>query len=146
MPSITLQHFALELLAFTWSIVYVTLVGVGEGVGFGVGVKVGEGVGVGEVVSETLGVVDGAAEGVDDTVAESDGVGEGVTLMVTPLFQINFLPDLIHVNLLPWKIWVELSFVHEAPATGVFAKEAGAINVEAITISETVSARNLIRR
>jgi hypothetical protein len=26
-----------------------------------------------------------------------------VTLMATPLFHTNFLPDLIQVNFLPWK-------------------------------------------
>ena len=49
-------------------------VGVGVAVGEGVGVAVGEGVGV----------------------AVGEGVGVGFTT-ATPLFQTNFLPDLMHV-------------------------------------------------
>ena len=51
------------------------------------------------------GVEDGVEEGVEDGVEEGveEGVGDifGVgTLTMTPLFQTNFLPDLIQVNFL----------------------------------------------
>ena len=55
-------------------------------IGVGIGVEIG--VGIGEVVGEVVGV----------------GVGDAMTvgfLTATPLFQTNFFPDLIQVNLLP---------------------------------------------
>ena len=64
------------------------MLGVGEGVGAGVGDADAEGVGVG--VATAVGV----AVGVGDL------VGTGF-LMLTPLFQTNFLPDLTQVYLIP---------------------------------------------
>jgi hypothetical protein len=45
-------------------------------------------------------------------------VGEGFAT-ITPLFQTNFLPDLIHVNFLPTTTEVMPAFVHAAPALAV---------------------------
>ncbi|MDP1712109.1 MAG: hypothetical protein Q8K86_06600 [Candidatus Nanopelagicaceae bacterium] len=59
----------------------------GLGVGFGFG---------------DFGVDEGVDEGVDAGVVEGVKVGFGVgTFTKTPLFQINFLPDLIQVKSLP---------------------------------------------
>jgi len=65
-------------------------VGIGAGVGVGVGVGVGIGVGVGE--------------------------GEGVAFFTaTPLFQINFFPDLIQVYLIPDDVLVWPSTLQAVP-------------------------------
>jgi len=65
-------------------------VGIGAGVGVGVGVGVGIGVGVGE--------------------------GEGVAFFTaTPLFQINFFPDLIQVYLIPDDVLVWPSTLQAMP-------------------------------
>ena len=70
--------------------------GVGVGVGVGDGVGVGEGVGVG--------------------VGEGVGEGVGVTfLTATPLFQINFFPDLMQVYLIPDDVLVFPSVLHVVP-------------------------------
>jgi hypothetical protein len=44
---------------------------------------------------------DGVGVAVTEGVAVGDGVGVTFTVIVTPLFQINFFPDFTHVNLLP---------------------------------------------
>ena len=50
------------------------------------------------------------------------GVGLGdAALIVTPLFQTSFVPDLMQVNFLPEAIAVEPALVHLAPALGVAA-------------------------
>ena len=67
----------------------------GDGDGDGVGV------GVGEAEGDGIGVADG----------EAVGLGSA-----TPLFQINFLPDLTHVNLLPFAVSVVPTFLHGSPA------------------------------
>jgi hypothetical protein len=66
-----------------------------------------------------VGVGDGDGDGVGE--ADGDGVGEadGEAVgfgSVTPLFQINFLPDLIHVNLLPFAVAVLPTFLQGSPA------------------------------
>ena len=78
------------------------IVGVGEGVGVGVGDADTEGVGVG--VTTAVGV----AVGVGDLV----GVG---FLMLTPLFQTNFLPDLTQVYLMPADVLVWPCLLQEVP-------------------------------
>ena len=52
---------------------------------------------------------------------DADGVGfiEGDTGI--PLFQTNFLPDLIQVNLLPAETAVAPNLEHEAPGFGATA-------------------------
>ena len=68
--------------------------------GVGVGVGVGDGVGVGEGVGVRVGV----------------GEGVGVTfLTATPLFQTNFLPDLIQVYLIPDDVLVWPSTLQAVP-------------------------------
>jgi hypothetical protein len=64
--------------------------GVGDGLGVGVGSSVadGEGVGVGDGVEVDVGV------GIE--VEVGIGLGSG-----TPLFQMSFLPDLMHVYFIP---------------------------------------------
>ena len=58
--------------------------------------------GVGEAltVSDGVGLTEGDALVVG--VGVGVGVGDGVVLIVTPLLQTNFLPDLMQVNLFPW--------------------------------------------
>jgi hypothetical protein len=78
------------------------MLGVGEGVGAGVGDADAEGVGVG--VATAVGV----AVGVGDL------VGTGF-LMLTPLFQTNFLPDLTQVYLMPADVLVWPCLLQEVP-------------------------------
>ena len=44
-----------------------------------------------------------------------------VLLTATPLFQVSFLPDLVHVNFLPLAISVAPALVQGAPALGAAA-------------------------
>ena len=77
--------------------------GVGAGVGVGVGVGVLSGVGV------AIGV------------GEATGVGLTTGFTNTPLFQTNFLPDLIHVYFFPAIVEVAPTFAHADPALGAAA-------------------------
>ena len=49
------------------------------------------------------------------------GDGFGAALIVTPLFQTSFVPDLMQVNFLPEAVAVAPALVHLAPALGVAA-------------------------
>ena len=90
-----------------------------------------DGVGVGDGVADADGVGDGVADtdGVGDGVADADGVGEatgvgvtvGVATTFTPLLHTNFLPDLTQVNLYPFTVDVEFTFVQVPPAFAVAA-------------------------
>ena len=75
---------------------------VGVGVGVGVGASLGDGVGVGVSLGEGVGV----------------GVllGGATTGIFTPLFQINFLPDLTQVNFLPRYVLVLPALGQVVPA------------------------------
>jgi hypothetical protein len=73
---------------------------------------VGEGVGVGEAVGVGVGS-DGLKTGFRD--------GFGAALIVTPLFQTSFFPDLTHVNFLLAAVAVAPALVHFVPALGVAA-------------------------
>ena len=54
-----------------------------------------------------VGVAVGDGDGVGDVVGVAIGVGD---LAGTPLFQINFLPDLMQVNFLPFEVAVRPAF------------------------------------
>ena len=73
----------------------------------------GVGDGDGEADGDGDGDGDGEADGDGIGVADGEAVGLG---SVTPLFQINFLPDLTHVNLLPFAVAVLPAFLHGSPA------------------------------
>jgi hypothetical protein len=79
-------------------------VGIGVGVGDGVGVTTGVGVGVGSTGLKT-----------------GFRFGFGAAFIVTPLFQISLLPDLMQVNFLLDAVAVAPALVHLAPALGVAA-------------------------
>jgi len=86
----------------------------------------------------TVGV--GVGVGVGD--AEGDGSGVGVTvgtglMTVTPLFQTNFLPLLIHVYFLPADVEVAPTFEQVAPA---FIE---ALATPVTSVKEINTARNL---
>jgi hypothetical protein len=51
------------------------------------------------------------------------GVGVGVEVVATPLFQTNFLPDLMQVNFLPWEVLIWPLVVHAEPV--LIAAKAG---------------------
>jgi hypothetical protein len=55
------------------------------------------------------------------TVAVGDGIGLGAALILTPLFQTSFVPDLMQVNFLPDAVAVDPALVHFAPAFGLAA-------------------------
>lgn len=59
--------------------------------------------GVGEAltVSDGVGLAEGEALVMAVGVGVDVGVGVGAVLIVTPLLQTNFLPDLMQVNLFP---------------------------------------------
>jgi hypothetical protein len=78
--------------------------GVGVLMGSGVGVDAGEGVGAGVAVGKA------------DCLAG---------LIVFPLFQTSFLPDLTHLNCFPLTILVMPILLHSAPAFGGVAENAG---------------------
>lgn len=105
-------------------------VGVGEGVGLGLG----DGVGVGEGVGLGLGV--GVGEGNSDLLELGAGVGAG-DLIATPLFQISFIPDLIHVYLMPAEFEVAPSLLHVAPGFGAAEAIGGMIASTKETNSRT---------
>lgn len=110
---------------FLWAtsaLVYSRTVDVGEGVGVGVGED--DGVGVGEVVGvdDGVGVTTLVEEGVGDGVGVGDAAGEGVTRTVTPRLQTRLFPRLIHVNSLFFETTTAPTFLHDAPARGVFAE------------------------
>ena len=74
---------------------------------------VGLGVAVGEIIMLGVELGDGIGVGICDEI----GVGETAFFgSTTPLFQINFLPDLIHVYLFPSEIVDELITLHGVPA------------------------------
>jgi hypothetical protein len=61
----------------------------------------------------------GATVGVGDGVGVAEGVGvaKGIEVATfTPLFHTSFLPDLIHLYLIPETVVAELSLVQGAPA------------------------------
>jgi hypothetical protein len=70
-------------------------------------------VGVGELVGVEVGI--GVVEGVGEDIGVGDTVGTGL-MTVTPLFQTNFLPLLMHVYFLPSDVEVAPSFVQLPPA------------------------------
>ncbi len=59
----------------------------------------------------------GDADGDADGDAKGEAVGVGAVLDIkTPLFQINFLPDLMHVNFFPEEIELAPNFEQVPPA------------------------------
>lgn len=109
-------------------------VGVGEGVGLGLGL--GDGVGVGEGVGLGLGLGVGVGEGKSDLLELGAGLGTG-DLIATPLFQISFIPDLIHVYLMPAEFEVTPSLLHVAPGFGAAEAIGGMIASTKETNSRT---------
>jgi hypothetical protein len=82
-------------------------------------------------VTDAIGVAAGEGSGVGSTGFISglaDGFGAG--LIATPLFQINFEPDLMQVNFLPPDTEVDPTFAHLLPALTA-AKEGVTITVSA---------------
>ena len=75
---------------------------------------VGEGVGVGDGDADAEGVGVGVATAVGVAVGVGDLVGTGF-LMLTPLFQTNFLPDLTQVYLMPADVLVWPCLLQEVP-------------------------------
>lgn len=71
------------------------------------------GIGVGEGDFEEVGDGDGDGEG--DFEEVGDGDGELLVVTLTPLFQINFLLNLIQVYFLPLTVTVLPIFEHEVP-------------------------------
>ena len=94
-------------------------VGVGEGVGVGVGVTTR--VGVGEIVGVGVGLGVGLGVGVEEGVGESVGEGAGDAFTATPLLQTRLLPFFKQVNSRFFEITTVPTFLHVAPALGVFA-------------------------
>jgi hypothetical protein len=76
-----------------------------------------------------VGLGDGNAVGVGET------VGFGART-VTPLFQTNFLPLLMHVYFFPAEVEVAPSFEHVAPAF------TAALAAEVTSVNDNRSARN----
>jgi hypothetical protein len=73
---------------------------------------------------EIVFVGDGEGNGVGAGEADPEGVGEGLALgtvagigflIATPLFQTNFLPDLMQVYLIPDAVEVAPSLLHADP-------------------------------
>jgi len=93
---------------------------VGDGVGVGVGVTTTDG--VGEGVGVTTGV--GVGEGVVVTTGVGVGLGEavGTDLTTTPRLQTRLLPRLTQVNSRFFERTTVPTFLHVAPARGVFAE------------------------
>ena len=102
-----------------------TVVGVGDGVGVTTVVGVGEGVGVGDGVGVTTIVGVGVTTGVGVAIGIGVATGEGVTRTVTPRLQARLFPRLTHVNSLFFEITTVPTFLHVAPACGVFAEALG---------------------
>ncbi len=72
-----------------------------------------------KLFTDGAGVGVGVGVGVRD--GDAGGNGFGAALMVTPLLQTSFFPDLTHVNFLPDAVAVDPAFVHLAPALGAAA-------------------------
>jgi hypothetical protein len=96
-------------------------VGEGDGVGVTTGVGVGNGVGVGLAITVGEGDGVGVTTGVGVGVGEGDDTGEGVIRTVTPRLQTRLFPRLIQVNSLFFATTTVPTFLHVAPARGVFA-------------------------
>ncbi len=86
---------------------------------------------------------DGDGDGVGDGEADGDGIGVAAgdafgLGSATPLFQINFLPDLTHVNLLPFAVAVLPTFLHGSPAltaaTALKGAASSTIAISAISV------------
>jgi hypothetical protein len=69
----------------------------------------------------------------------ADGLAAGFT--ATPLFQINFLPDLMQVYFLPLTTEVAFTFVHFAPAFAVKALASGITATQRAVINKSESER-----
>jgi hypothetical protein len=77
-------------------------------------------------------VVVGVTVGVGEDIGVGFAVGSG-TETFTPLFHINFLPDLTHVNFFPFAVVVVPTFLQGAPAfTTATALKGVAIKISAI--------------
>ena len=73
------------------------------------------GLGLGEAVGEAVGLTLGDGEAIGVGLILGDGTGD---LIATPLFQINFLPDLMHVYLIPADFAVAPSLLQVVPGFG----------------------------
>lgn len=94
----------------------------------GSGTRVGVGVGVGEEVCVAIGVGEGEEVGVD--IGVGTGVDAGAACFSTlPLLQINFFPDLTHVNLSPLYDLVLPCLAQVAPALIGLAEIEGSEDV-----------------
>ena len=133
--------------------------GVGVGVGEGVGVGLGEGVedgdkvgvGVGEGVGVGVGVRVGVGVGGIEITGEGDGVGEivrtgvglGTTLTLTPRLHTLLLPFLTQVNSLFLETTTAPTFLHAAPARGVFAETDSMEAVETRSVNPIARVRRI---
>jgi hypothetical protein len=68
----------------------------------------------------------------------------GVGITFTPLFQTNFLPDLMQVNLNPFTVDVEFNFVQGPPALATAANTIFVGVKEAKRINTSTDARRRI--
>ena len=124
-------------------------VGVELGVGIGDGDKVGVGVGVGEIVG--VGVRVGAGVGGIEITGEGDAVGEivrtgvglGTTLTLTPRFHTLLPPFLTQVNSLFLETTTAPTFLHAAPARGVFAETDSMEAVETRSVNPIARIRRI---
>ena len=101
-----------------------------SGIGAGVGVATGVGVGVGV---GSVGLKTGFR------------FGFGAAFIVTPLFQTNLFPDLMHVYFLPPVVDVAPAFVHLAPALTA-ANDGAAIKEIATTNARKRRERFMAKR
>jgi hypothetical protein len=76
-------------------------------------------------------------------VTAGDGfvLGLAAGFMATPLFQINFLPDLMQVYFLPLTTEVAFTLVHFAPAFAVKALASGITTTQRAVINKSESER-----
>lgn len=126
-------------------------VGVGEGVGVGLGEGVGDGDKVGVSVGEGVGERVGAGVGGIEITGEGDGVGEivrtgvglGTTLTVTPRLHTLLLPFLTQVNFLFFERTTAPTFLHAAPARGVFAETDSMEAVETRSVNPIARVRRI---
>jgi hypothetical protein len=81
----------------------------------------------------------GDGEGVTVGLGVAVGVGVGF-LTATPLFHINFVPDLIQVNFLPCEVLIWPLVVHVDPA--LIAAKAGIVREDPVTASAITSDRD----